>query len=84
MSKKAKRMRAIQQASKKTVVVNSEKPVLQVNTAIKPAAVQNTKNAAAAAAQEAQYKYIMPELIRISVIAIVFFAAIIVLSFIIK
>jgi hypothetical protein len=82
MSKKAKRMRALQQASKKPAAPVTEKPLRQVNTEIKPAAVQHPRNAAVI--QESQYKYIMPELIRITVIAVVFFAAIIVLSFIIK
>ncbi len=82
MSKKSKRIRAIQQASKKTAAPVAEKPVRQVMTEIKPPAIQNPRNTAAI--QEAQYKYIMPELIRIAIIAVIFFAAIIILSFIIK
>lgn len=82
MSKKSKRMRAMQQASKKPAVPVVEKTVSQANTEIKKIPVQNPRNTAAV--QESQYKYIMPELIRITIIAVVFFAVIIIMSFIIK
>ncbi|OGO15482.1 MAG: hypothetical protein A2Z02_03200 [Chloroflexi bacterium RBG_16_48_7] len=82
MSKKAKRIRAMQQASKKPSAPIAEKPLRQVNTEIKPVASHNPRNSAVV--QESQYKYIMPELIRIAIIAAVFFAIIIVLSFVVK
>ena len=81
MSKKAKRIRAMQQASKKPAAPVAEKPLRQVNTEIKPAATHSRNSAVV---QESQYKYIMPELIRIAIIAAVFFIIIIILSFIVK
>jgi hypothetical protein len=82
MSKKAKRMRAMQQASRKPAEVAVAKPVRQANTEIKPAMVQSQKNSAIV--QESQYKYIVPELWRIAIIAAIFFVVIIVLSFVVK
>jgi hypothetical protein len=82
MSKKSKRMRAEQQVSKRPVDSAAEKSVRQANTEIKP--VQSPSQKITAAVQETQYKYIVPELWRITIIAAIFFVAIILLSFVVK
>jgi hypothetical protein len=82
MSKKSKRMRAIQQVSNKPAETAAEKSLRQANTEIKPA--PSPAHKMTAAIQETQYKYIVPELLRITIIGAIFFVAIILLSFIVK
>jgi hypothetical protein len=82
MSKKSKRMRAMQQVSNKPAETAAEKSIRQANTEIKP--VPSPVQKITAAVQETQYKYIVPELLRITIIAAIFFVAIILLSFVVK
>ncbi len=84
MSKKSKRMRAKIRVGAKPVPasVSTSKQATDIITEIKQPAFQNPK--LSSAVQESQYRYIVPELVRISIIAGVFFIILIVLSFVIK
>ena len=81
MSKKSKRMRARYKTSPVSNTYNNEKKsatVLDVKT------VSSISQRGLVPNQDLQYKYIVPELVRICIIAGIFFIIIIVLSFILK
>jgi hypothetical protein len=82
MSKKSKRMKAKKNiAAKQSGTFNekSEKPAAPVVTQTRQYAVKDVTGI-----QESQYRYIMPEVIRICIISGIIFVAIIALSYFIK
>jgi len=82
MSKKSKRIRAKQTASVKQSDISQEKQVKTVSR--EAVAVTSSGAKTLIGIQESQYRYIMPEVLRICIITGVIFVVIIVLSFIIK
>lgn len=81
MSKKSKRIRARNKANQ-PLNIDRKQQANAVNTDIKPSIIASQR--VILANQESQYKYIIPELVRISIIAGIFFIIIVVLSFILK
>ena len=77
MSKKSKRIRAKLQVSPK-----STQPLIHLNEKIQQPALQNIK--VSSVVHDSQYNYVIPEMIRISIIAGIFFIVLIILSFVFK
>ncbi len=81
MSKKSKRIRARNKASQQAAP--AQRPQQSAADTALSTSYKATQKAALVN-QEAQYKYIVPELVRIAIIGGIFFIVIIVLSFILK